>query len=525
MEPNSSAPLSWALPMRRRRSSSPPLISLPVLIILLPTLSLILLFFAIRLLLSLTNQVFWPNSVKKSWDSFNVFLVLFVIICGINGRRKDDEPTAADVGESCGSGRRMVEVNGDSELSQHGFEFAERRFYDSVMRTPGTATVVTDLRHESPRENGNDGNKFLFFDDFETNKFRSRSFSYRARGCEIEESPAEIKVIPVDSFVANSSPASHRMKSPNPQPPPPPPPPPVTRRKSRQTIEKKEEVREVSTNNAEIAKSQWPPLPPRTVIPPSPIRVRLEEKFRKSERKKTNVKKEIAIALASLYRKRKTKQKARDIYDGDRHSPTDQRPPPPPPPPPPPSFFRIFKKQNKNKEAPSESAPLPPVSSSSRSTKKKNQIPPPPSPPPPPSSRQKNSTASPRPPLPPRVQNSTVENQVINSAVRNPSETIPPPYQTTTDVKSRVRGDTVGSQSSETFYCGSPEPVNVGSSSTNGTSEPAVEVNGVGPVFCPSPDVNIIAANFIARLRGEWRLERMNSVREKEMLGQAQLTN
>ncbi|CAK9328207.1 unnamed protein product [Citrullus colocynthis] len=546
MEPNSDPPPFWSPtpPIRRRRSSSPPFISLPVLIILLPTLALLLLFFAIRPLLSLTNQVFRPSLVKKSWDSFNVFLVLFAVICGIFARRNDDVPTAAD-GHSHRSDRRTVDtagvkVNGDSELSQHWFGFAERRFSDPARRTPVTTRLrrnssYPDLRQESPWENGNDGNQFRFFDDFEINKFRSRSFEYRTRGNEREESPAEIKVIPVDSFVANSSPAPQRMKSPN-LPPPPPPPLPVTQRKSRrtyQTIQKKEEVRLVSTeSNAEFAKSQPPPpppLPPRTVIPPSPVRVRLEEKFGKSVRKKTNVKKEIAMALASLYRKRKRKQKAKDVYDGDRRSPTEQRPPPPPPPPPPPSVFRIFKKSSKNKRVHSESAPPPPpppppVSSSSRSTKKKIQIPLPPSPPLPPSSKQQNSTANRRPPLPSGVRNSYVQNQSVNNQAQSPTGTIPPPpFKTTTDVKSAVRSDTVESRSSETSRCGSPDPGNVNPSSIKETPESASEGNGgagVGPVFCPSPDVNIKAANFIARLRDEWRLEKMNSVREKEKLGQ-----
>ncbi|XP_038879647.1 formin-like protein 20 [Benincasa hispida] len=435
-----------------------------------------------------------PSSVKKSWDSINVFLVLFAIICHIFARRNDDVPTAAD-GDNHGFDRRTVDtggvkVNGDSELSQQWYGFAERRFSDPAGRTPVTTRLrrnssYPDLRQESLWENGNDGYQFRFFDDFEINKFRSRSFAHQTRGSEREESPAEIKVIPVDSFVANSSSAPQRMKSPNP-PPPPPPPLPVTQRKSRrtyQTIQKKEEVREVHTeNNAEFVKSQSPPppppLPPRTVIPPSPVRVRLEEKFGNSVWKKTNVKKEIGMALASLYRKRKKKQKAKDVYDADRRSPTEQRPPPPPPPPPP-SVFRIFKKSSKNKRVHSESTPPPPppppVSSSSRSTKKKIQIPLPPSPPPPPSSR--------RPPLPTSVHNSYIENQRINSRAQSPTATIPPPpppFKTTTDVKSTVRSDTVESRSSETSRCGSSDPENVNPSSIKETPEPFSEENG-GP--------------------------------------------
>uniref|UniRef100_A0A9I9D9V9 Uncharacterized protein n=1 Tax=Cucumis melo TaxID=3656 RepID=A0A9I9D9V9_CUCME len=465
MEPNSDPPPFWSPspPIRRPRSYSPPFISLPLLIILLPTLALILLFFAIRPLLSLTNQVYKPTSVKKSWDSFNVFLVLVAIICGIFARRNDDVPTTADA-DSRGSDQRTVvdtggvKVNGDSELSQEWFGFSERRFSDPMGRAPVTTRLrrnssYPDLRQESLWENGNDGN-------------------------EREESPAEIKVIPVDSFVANSSPAPEKIKSQSPNPPPPPPPPlPVTQRKPRRTYQNIQKKEEIPENKAEFTPPPPPPLPPRAVIPPSPVRVRLEEKFGKSVRKKTNVKKEIAMALASLKNKRV-------------HS---ESPPPPPPPPPP--------------------APL-----SSRSTKRKIQIPLPPSPPPPPPSQQRNSTTNRRPPLPTSVRNSYIENQSINSRTKSPIRTIPPPpppppsFKTTTDVKSTVGSDTVGSRSSETSRCGSPDPENVNSPASSGA--------GVGPVFCPSPDVNVKAANFIARLRDEWRLEKMNSVREKERLGQ-----
>lgn len=41
---------------------------------------------------------------------------------------------------------------------------------------------------------------------------------------------------------------------------------------------------------------------------------------------------------------------------------------------------------------------------------------------------------------------------------------------------------------------------------------------GRSSVFCPSPDVNTKADNFIARLRDEWKLEKMNSMRQKKKM-------
>lgn len=70
-------------------------------------------------------------------------------------------------------------------------------------------------------------------------------------------------------------------------------------------------------------------------------------------------------------------------------------------------------------------------------------------------------------------------------------------------VKFEARGDFVRIRSGDS----SPELEDV---------EVRESVDGVanlgGSVFCPSPDVNTKADNFIARLRDEWRLEKMNSI-------------
>lgn len=97
-----------------------------------------------------------------------------------------------------------------------------------------------------------------------------------------------------------------------------------------------------------------------------------------------------------------------------------------------------------------------------------------------------------------------------------------------------MRGDFVKIQSAQSSRCGSPELEDVDAtpgkeeeSESKSQSESHIRVNvmdgrdggGGGPsVFCPSPDVNTKADNFIARLRDEWRLEKMNSMREKKKM-------
>lgn len=87
-----------------------------------------------------------------------------------------------------------------------------------------------------------------------------------------------------------------------------------------------------------------------------------------------------------------------------------------------------------------------------------------------------------------------------------------------------VRGDFVKIRSNQSSRCSSPEREDIINASETTINNDAVTdavndtVNDsvMDPnVFCPSPDVNVKAATFIARLRGEWRLEKLNSLKEK----------
>lgn len=248
-------------------------------------------------------------------------------------------------------------------------------------------------------------------------------------------------------------------------------------------------------------------------------------------------------SVLSTQRKRKNKQRAKSNrnHDDDIVPPsspespnnTTPSPPPPPPPPPPPSVFHSFfrKGLGKNRKVHSVSKPPPPpppppLTSSKRWTKRKNHIPPPPPPPPqapPTPPRWRNSS---RPPLPTRVTNFNDET-IINSGNQSPLIPIPPPPPppfNLPEMKFIVRGDFVRIRSNHSSRCGSPEPEEVDVSSTKEdavtkTNPVTDSVDRRGPVFCPSPDVNVKAATFIARLRDEWKLDKINSMKEKRTLG------
>nr|KJB54437.1 hypothetical protein B456_009G034000 [Gossypium raimondii] len=605
MEVTGDPPSLWSQPTisaHRRRPPSP-IFSLPVLIILLPILALLLLFLVVPPFLSVTAQILRPLGVRKSWDSLNVFLVLFAIICGVLARRNDD-----DDGHN-GNGIRNDSISGDNSkpsghhVSQQWFGHPERKIYDdgapinvrpspatSVRRLKRSSSSYPDLRQDSLWENNED--RFRFFDDFEINKYRS-STGYgdhqvhvlrRSWRSEFEES--EAKVIPVDTFVLRSSTSSTPSKTPPPSTPPPPPPlpPAAPRHKPRRTYQAAGQKDKVMNRNDRVDQfdeikspsgTTPPPPPPPPRRPPSPlvqVGNRSEQKYSKLQRRKSNATKEIKMVFASL-RKRKKKHKSTDHdhqQDCPLHSPpqppsyysTSTRPtspPPPPPPPPPPSSvfqkYNLFRKGSKSKKIHSVPAPPPPpppaaFSFSKRSSKQNIQIPPPPPPAPPPPvtsytkilSKQKSQIPPPappttppessrkadngRPPLPTKA-NTSYYDENVNSGGQSPLIPMPPPPPPPPfkmpEFKFVFRGDFVKIRSSPSSRCSSPDLEEIDVSSSKGDTETASMMegdDGAGiagvPVLCPSPDVNAKAETFIARLRDGWKLEKINSLREKQ---------
>lgn len=222
------------------------------------------------------------------------------------------------------------------------------------------------------------------------------------------------------------------------------------------------------------------------------------------------------------------------------------KPPPPPPPPPNSIFNNIFKPGNRSKRyttsgsSPRPPPPPPPSSilntwfnpgSKSNRFKSESSRKPPPPPPPPPiekvSSKRKSKTtvhystapssAAGKPPVPAKP--SLYSDEYLNSGSQSPLMTIPPPPPLPPfkmpEFKFVARGDFVKIRSASGSRCSSPglEDVDV---ETVKSSDQMDGSDSIGPsVFCPSPDVNVKAASFIARLKDEWRLEKMNSIKEK----------
>ncbi|CAJ1975774.1 unnamed protein product [Sphenostylis stenocarpa] len=555
------------MPHPRSWQSSPPLLSPPLIIILFPIVIITILFLALPPLFSAATRIVRPASIKTSWDSVNILLVVFAILCGVFARRNDDEQSQNNNHDDAVPDRntafRQVPSQGQSQWL--GFP-EERKVYGNDtphnrFQSPETGATRLRMRRNSSSypdlrqlETGDDRYKFRFFDDFEIDKqFRSPARDYfpavdhRKRWPESplssqpqpqhqhqrqeerqEEHQDRVKEILVDTFEIH--PSSPPVKSITPPPPPPPPPPlqESARRNTRRSHRKTERDSEITVEleEREFTTIRSPPPTPLTPPPPSAK----ERSERKSDRKKSNVKREIAMVWASVLsnqRKKKKKQSTKynrnqsDEDNADEMTTSATVPPPPPPPPLPSMLHSLLRKglgKSKKIHSVSPPPPPPPPPPSKRWSKRKSQIPPPPSPPPEAPRRRNNG----RPPLPSRTVHVNEEiHETINTGSQSPLIPVPPPPPPfkIKAMKFVVRGDFVRIRSNQSSRCSSPERDDIINFSTtlndgvnDGVKNSATDGNGV---FCPSPDVNVKAASFIARLRGEWKLEKLNSLKEK----------
>ncbi|XP_057468198.1 formin-like protein 20 [Actinidia eriantha] len=429
------APPIWPQPsaafLRPRRRSPQPILDPVLLIILLPVLALLIIFFLVPSFVSHTSHLLRPNSVKKSWDSLNVLLVIFAILCGVFARKNDDASVADDENSTNASFVDKSQPSG----SRQWYEYSDRRVDDNSPVTSGgrlrrSSSSYPDLRQVPEWQTGD--SQFRSFDDFGVNMYRSSPASaygrHRAWRSEVGRDDSEIKVITVDTFEVRQS------RQPPPSKSPAPPPPPPVNSKPKQSFRTVPRGKHGEFEFEQSRSSPTQPPPP----PPAMLHRSEDKKLSRSDRKNSGSAKEIASAIAnSLYsqRKRKRKQRTRSIYEDSNHSPPTSHsvPPPPPPPPPPPSVFHnLFRKGTKTKRVHSISAPAPPpppppppprsvfnnmFKSGSKSKRFNNQSvstpPPPPPPPPPPSSvfdnlfrsggksKRFQSVSTPPPPPPP----------------------------------------------------------------------------------------------------------------------------
>ncbi|KAG7586833.1 hypothetical protein ISN45_Aa02g020910 [Arabidopsis thaliana x Arabidopsis arenosa] len=486
------------------------------------TAAIILVFFIIPPLFSSVSQVFRPHLVRKSWDYLNFVLVLFAVLCGFLSRNTNNDETNHNKEEdisnkfsnSPSGGRvsnsatprywiddrgggggdqtvykrfsRLRSVSSYPDLRLREYEADERwRFYDdtrvSQCRYEDVDPIYPNQSYRNWQEEvkpppedldqtedgGNEGGGKVHSGGSETEKVEV-----------VETAEAEV----VEELTVPSAPPY--IPSPPPSPPRPPPPKQAKRKTKRvyQDVPPKEEKKE---SGDFVATTPMTPIPaPATVY----------QKSNKQEKKKGGATKDFLIAL----RRKKKKQRQQSIDGLDLLFGSD--PPlvysPPPPPPPPPPFFQGLFSSKKGK------------------SKRTNSNPPPPPPPPP--ERRYESRASMT-----KIRKAPVESwtskpnppakvtQFVGTGSESPLMPIPPPPPPPPFKmpawKFVKRGDYVRMASDISISSDEPDDPDVAQSADGKAA--------AGSMFCPSPDVDTKADDFIARFRAGLKLEKMNSVK------------
>ncbi|XP_062087751.1 uncharacterized protein LOC133794511 [Humulus lupulus] len=544
--------------LSRSTSSSSLLFNCGAFLIVLIVTALAFIFFIIPSILSFTSQIFKPQSVKKSWDALNLILVLFAIICGFLSRNSGENSSSnEDRAVSNSSSSREIQKSNPSTPHRWYQYLDQTESYNNGITRLRSSSSYPDLRQESSWVTRDE--RWQFYDDSHISNYRPfGSDGLHQRRRPLQESEKEEKDqnlettnIYVDTFQVRTEEKSHTPEarpqpysplSPPPPPFPPPPPPsqpaaPVVKRKAKrsyQAIRQKDETERSNFSEVKNVDSQPPPPPLRPPPPPPPLPPppteyqESEPKSGKSEKKINTSTKDFLISL----RRKKKKQRQKSVEDLDSYifsidhpyslpsSYPSPSPPPPPPPPPPSVFYNLFSsKKGKARKAYSKSPPPPPpppppVTSSTLRVSKNEAL-------------SKPIPVTHKPPLSATASNFDIglrdsattgsESPPISTLIPPPPP--PPPPFKIQDWKFVRRGDFVRIKSSGSSRSVSPDLADSEDSSSEGMSPCAVAEGGQLPassMFCPSPDVDTKADNFIARFRAGLILEKENSFRQRD---------
>ncbi|KAI3414863.1 uncharacterized protein J3R85_015787 [Psidium guajava] len=517
-----------ANPGRTRRGSSS---LLPVVLLLLFLAAFIaFVFIVVPPFIRLSSQIFRPHSVKKSWDSLNLVLVLFAIVCGLLSRSNHGGDGGSSGSYPSSESRKSSSSNPATphkwydSYDRRTSERSEYGYSSSSFGRMRNSSSYPDLRaQDSPWAYGEGRRRF--YDDTHLVAGRgvgSEPVYSRRRWKEEEEEDEEEKKYEIKRVVADDSrdrnAAVEKMEVPVRPPPPTPPPPPPPRVRASGNKRKPKRTYETVAHEPkdEVEKPPAPPPPP-----PKPVFHPMEEKSGK--KRGGSATKEFLNSLKM--KRKKQRQKSTENFESllaSQPLPSSSRlPPHPPPPPPPPSVFHTLfpSKKGKTRKALPAPPPPPPVPPSPAAQHKSRERPP----------AFSQSTANliainkSHAPMTTTLNYESSDDN-INSGSLSPLIPIPPPPPPppfkVLPLKFAVRGDYVRIKSTNVWHHGSPDTEDDegdDEASVSGMTESPSNASSeaTSPAFCPSPDVDTKADNFIARFRAGLNLEKANSLKQR----------
>ncbi|KAB2620201.1 ras-associated and pleckstrin y domains-containing protein 1-like [Pyrus ussuriensis x Pyrus communis] len=147
---------------RLGRSASSVFFSSGAFVFALIVIVLVFIFFVIPSLLPFTSQIFRPYLVKKSWDSLNLVLVLFAIVCGFLSRNSCNDNNVSSPMSYDVSSPQKFEKSNPSTPRQWYDQYSDRsRTVDNqssgatstMDRGVRTSSSYPDLRQQEPSWN------------------------------------------------------------------------------------------------------------------------------------------------------------------------------------------------------------------------------------------------------------------------------------------------------------------------------------------------------------------------------------
>ncbi|BAT98347.1 hypothetical protein LR48_Vigan346s001900 [Vigna angularis] len=541
------------------------------------SMSLLVLFFVLALVFSLivvptvqsfASNIFKPRTVKNSWDFLNLVLVLFAIICGFLGRNTSPEtltprsgrtfsnpstqpPTWYQYDYSYGhtprrSFNRLRSFSSYPDLRQQIPSDERFRFYDDTYL----------LQHRHPRNDAEEEVKEIGIDNVVTASPQQGTQTVRRnvhRAYQVETGEKH-ETDDLDATISQPPPAIqtqvvlrnvnrlHRsevvekhetndsaVEEISLSPPSTPPPAARThgvRRNAKRTFQA-DTIEKLETKNLDSQSSQPSPSshplprirkkgvqrnakPERDYsavksTPPPPPPQPAEAKTGQVKKKRGTATIEFLTSLRG--KKKKLRQRSVENFESILNSETLLPQPPAPPPPPPKVFQNLFSlKKGKHKTTHNVRVAI---------TGESNK-------------RESGSSSG-------------LKNKVMMAGNESPLNPIPPPPPLPPfklpGWKFRVQGDYVRVDSIGSSRSGSPdlEEVSV-DTPTASTHDERSQVNSplgkhgedsasvsAPSLFCPSPDVDTKAHNFIESFRAGLRMAKMNSMNERQGIGRSNL--
>ncbi|TKY64315.1 verprolin protein [Spatholobus suberectus] len=519
---------------RRLRRSYSLLLTSTSLLALFLVIALVFALIVVPTLRSFASNILRPRTVKNSWDSLNLVLVLFAIVCGFLSRNNAAEtltprsryhnhrtfsnPSTPPHWYQCNysqtprrSFNRLRSFNSYPDLRQHIAADERFRFHDDthLLRHPRPEAeeeeekeMVIEKVAAAPPQSPPDAVR------------RNVKRAYRAETIEKrEENDLDLKNSPPPRSPPSPPPPATRRIGVRPNvkrayqaetiekhetndldakisPPPPSPPPPATRTNGVRRNVKAE-------RNDSVVKSSPPPPPPAE-----------EGKTMQGKKKRGIATKEFLTSLRGT--KKKQRQRSVENFVSILNS-EPLFPQPPPAPPPPKVFQNLFslkKGKHKNRHFVSVAT--------------KTNI----------SDKREHSSSY------------RLEDKVMMAGNESPLIPIPPPPPPPPFKlpawKFRVQGDFVRVDSIGSSRSGSPDLDEVSVESvdtpTRSTHDETSQCNSpfakdgeysarvsAPSLFCPSPDVDTKADNFIESFRAGLRMAKMNSMKERQGIGRSNL--